>query len=190
MAICVVLFKDVEQAIELKTELQNTLKNLIKLQLIKPKVSEYSQKKPNLLKEEHLTEELQLKNIDEIKLLNPKLAKKLRQKTMAFWLMPFGFITGLAFTKMTGLKTFANLGFDPIAEPLIGSFLGMGSGLLGSYIASGSVNPNVNEDIGTLKKLNKEGLWLLLLETPQEIELPWNIIKDSKNYKIMRLNSD
>tara|TARA_Y100001968_G_C19348092_1_gene713163 strand:+ start:177 stop:749 length:573 start_codon:yes stop_codon:yes gene_type:complete len=190
MSICVVLFKEAEKAIELKENLQKVLKGLIKVQLIKPALPQKNEGSNNLVNTQESEEEIHSKNIDDIKLLNPKLARQIRQKTMAFWLMPFGFISGLAFTKMTGLKTFTNLGFDPIAEPLIASFLGMGSGLIGSYVASGTVNPDINDDIGTIRKLNKEGLWLLLLETPQEIELPWETIKQSNNQKIISLNNN
>ena len=64
----------------------------------------------------------------------------------------------------------------------------MGSGWIGSYVASGSVNPEINDDIQTLRKTSKEGKYLLLLETPLEFELPWKLIKDSNNLKIISLN--
>ena len=190
MPICVVVFKEIQEANDLALKLRTDSTNRVKAQLIKPKdyviPASNTQDSVNNAKEGASP----YKDIDSIQLLSPKLARQLRQKTMAFWLMPFGFITGLTFTKMTGLQTFSNMGFDPIAEPLIGSFLGMGSGLIGSYFASASINPNNNDDIRALRKLNTEGLWLLLLETPLEIDLPWGKLQASKNLKIIRLNNN
>lgn len=187
MPICVVVFKEFSEAIELQTKLQTEDRGLIKSQLIKPINSEEVIGLTNTKYPERINLS-QACDIDRVKILSPKLAKQIRQKTLAFWLMPFGFITGLAFSKMTGLKTFENFGFDPILEPLIGSFLGMGSGLIGSYIAAGSINTDITDDIGSIRKLNKEGLWLLLIETPLEIELPWNELKASNSDKIIKLN--
>ena len=61
---------------------------------------------------------------------------------MARWLMPFGFIAGIAFSKMTNLSTFSFIGLNNIGESLIGGLLGMGSGYLGSIFASASINLN------------------------------------------------
>ena len=64
-------------------------------------------------------------NFNNIKLLNPALARKDRQKTLATWLIPFGFIAGLSFSQMTDLKTFANMGFPNPLEKLLGGLVGM-----------------------------------------------------------------
>ena len=189
MAICVVVFNKIAEAIDLQANLQAQSDGLIRSQLIKPNSSGREKFGSEDSEDLKTINSVATKNIDNVKLLSPKLARKMRQKTMAFWLMPFGFITGLAFTKMTGLQTFSNFGLDPISEPLIGSFLGMGSGLIGSYFASGSINTDINDDIKSIRKLNKEGFWLLLIETPLEIELPWDKLQMSKNHKIIRLNT-
>ena len=101
--------------------------------------------------------------------------------------MPFGFIAGLTFSQMTGLQTFSGLGLGPVGEPLIGSLLGMTSGLIGSYVAAASINPDQNDDIRKLTKRNADGYWLLLLETPLEIELPWALMKEINHIEIVRL---
>ena len=54
--------------------------------------------------------------------LNPAFARQRRQKGMALWLIPFGFLAGLTFTQITDLHTFSALG--PWGEPLIGGLLG------------------------------------------------------------------
>ena len=82
--------------------------------------------------------------MEEIRILNPKLDRKLRQKDMSRWLMPFGFIAGIAFSNMTNLSTFSFLGLNNIGETLIGGLLGMGSGYLGSVVSSASINLNLS----------------------------------------------
>ena len=64
-------------------------------------------------------------NFNNIKFLNPELAKKDRQKTLATWLIPFGFIAGLSFSQMTDLNTFAEMGFPNQLEKLLGRLVGM-----------------------------------------------------------------
>ena len=49
---------------------------------------------------------------EDIRILNPKLDRKIRQKEMSIWLMPFGFIAGIAFSNMTNLSTFSFLGLN------------------------------------------------------------------------------
>lgn len=188
MSTCVVVFKEITEALDLEKKLQDIPNALAKRQLIKPNSLRANELGPFDQENQTIVNSIQAVSIDNVKLLSPKLAREIRQKTMAFWLIPFGLITGLAFTKMTGLKTFSNLGLDPIAEPLLGSILGMASGLIGSYVAAASINTDINDDIGSIRKLSKEGLWLILIQTPLEIELPWELIKGSKNYKIIQLN--
>ncbi len=188
MPICVVVLEESQEANDLALKAGNSSIESIRIQLVKPNTSKGNANKQTKSNVKSNLNSFPSVEIDTVKLLNPKLSQKIRQKTMAFWLMPFGFITGLAFTKMTGLHTFSDFGVDPIAEPLVGSLLGMGSGWLGSYVASGSVNPEINDDIKSLRKLNNEGLWLLIIKTPLEIELPWGLIKSSTHRKIIRLN--
>ena len=187
MSLCVVIFKKLADADEMLFGLEEESDISLKVQLVKPNNKEPKEEddiQKNSLRLKQAVE------IDSVKLLNPKLTKNLRQKRMAYWLMPFGFIAGLTFTQMTGLRTFESLGIPPIAEPIIGSFLGMGSGWMGSYFAAGSVNPLINEDIDSLRKLSAKGYWFVIVESPFEVELPWGIIKSSKNFRIIRLNEN
>ena len=83
---------------------------------------------------------------------------------MSRWLMPFGFIAGIAFSNMTNLSTFNFLGLNNIGESLIGGLLGMGSGYLGSIGSSASININRNKEVRSIITFTKEGKWLVLLE--------------------------
>ncbi len=125
---------------------------------------------------------------ESVKLLNPKLARQSRQKMMANWLMPFGLLAGLTFSQMTGLQTFSNLGMPNWIEPVLSGLLGMGSGWLGSQFAAGTVDNDNEDDLRSLFKLHQEGKWLMLIETPVGIELPWQILKEVNPIEIMRLS--
>ena len=124
--------------------------------------------------------------IDKVALLNPNLTRQQRQRGMARWLMPFGFLAGVTFTKITTLTTFAS--FGPWGETLIGGLLGMGSGLMGSYAAAASVDSDNDAGVRILRNRRDEGRWLVLLETPNGIEAPWQVIQKSRPQQVVRLN--
>ena len=124
--------------------------------------------------------------IDQVELLSPNLTRLRRQKAMARWLMPFGFLAGVTFTQITNLTTFAS--FGPWGEMLIGGLMGMGSGLMGSYAAAASVNSENDDGVRILRNRREEGSWLVLLETPNGIEPPWQVVQRSNPQQVVRLN--
>ena len=124
--------------------------------------------------------------IDQVELLSPNLTRVRRQKAMARWLMPFGFLAGVTFTQITNLTTFAS--FVPFGEMLIGGLMGMGSGLMGSYAAAASVNSDNDDGVRILRNRREEGNWLVLLETPNGIEPPWQVVQRSNPQQVVRLN--
>jgi len=126
-------------------------------------------------------------NFNNIKLLNPALARKDRQKFLATWLIPFGFIAGLSFSQMTDLKTFANMGFPNPLEKLLGGLVGMISGALGSFFSAGGTSQETVDDLRVIRKKSEEGCWLLILELPLEIEPPWAILKEIDSLEIINI---
>ena len=183
MPICIVALESQKEANALMAQLHNASTPLAKCALIRPKES-----KASLSNNEDIdSKQLQPVAIDAIPLLNPNLSKQLRQKNMALLLMPFGFIAGITFTQMTGLTTFADLGFGFLDERLLGGLVGMVSGWMGSYVGAASVKYKNVEDLTSLQKLSAQGLWLMLLETPLEVELPWNLLQELEPKEIVRL---
>ncbi|MEA5617841.1 hypothetical protein VB711_08315 [Cronbergia sp. UHCC 0137] len=77
------------------------------------------------------------KSADEFGLIDPKEQAKKQATFMSYWLVPFGFFAGVAFSLSTGLNTFGWAG--EIGNHLIGGLLGAGSGALGSLVAGGGV---------------------------------------------------
>ncbi|MEC8214009.1 MAG: hypothetical protein VX069_02965 [Cyanobacteriota bacterium] len=164
MAICVVVLPDAEAAERLTQGLKDSDLPLMQCLTIPPDSDA----------------------IDQVELLSPNLTRQRRQKAMARWLMPFGFLAGLTFTKITTLTTFDS--FGPWGQPVIGGLLGMGSGLMGSYAAAASVNSENEDGVRILRNRREEGRWLLLMETPSGIDLPWQTVQRSRPLQVVRLS--
>jgi hypothetical protein len=118
--------------------------------------------------------------------LNPAMARSQRQRSMARWLIPFGFVAGVTFTQITDLDTFSGLG--SWAEPLIGGLLGLGSGWMGSFAAAASVNSEESDRIRSLRNRVEEGNWLLLVETINGVEMPWTLLQRARPQAVVRMS--
>ena len=176
MSTCVIVFKGKEAAKELLIKLRETETPVLKCDFIEPLNNKMESETINLDRSEQVF--INQLNFNNVKLLNPTLARNERQKTLAAWLIPFGFITGLSFSQMTDLKTFADMGFPNQFEKLLGGLVGMISGWLGSFFSARSINQENSDDIRALRKKSEQGFWLIILEVPIEIELP---LKESPN---------
>ena len=182
----IVIFEDKDKCIKLFDVFKEKSVMLSEAILIPPLSEEISSEEAKLL---YSNSSILIKSqkFEDIRILNPKLDRKIRQKDMSLWLMPFGFIAGMAFSNMTNLSTFNFLGLNNIGESLIGGLLGMGSGYLGSIVSSASININKNKELRSIIKFNKEGKWLVLLENQIGTELPWALIKQSEAKDIIFL---
>ena len=182
----IVIFNEIEKCLELLKIFNDNSVILSESTLILPskeKITPDQQRLLNLSKNSLF----RFEEIENIRILNPKLDRKIRQKNMSTWLMPFGFIAGISFSNMTNLSTFNFLGLNSMGESFMGGLLGMGSGYLGSIISSASINVNRNKELRTIIDLNKEGKWLILLENQIGTELPWALIKQSEPREIIFL---
>ena len=191
MPICIVVLSNREKANQLTERLKNASTPIVRCELIQPSKPSNSLKNQQFqdpsIDSANYSNSPQPIEINEIPLLNPELSRKKRQRNMAFILMPFGFIAGLTFAEMTGLTTFSDLGVNFFGERLTGGLVGMISGWMGSYAGAASVKSKNSEDINSLRKLSDQGLWLLLLETPFEVELPWEFFKEIEPIEVVRL---
>ena len=185
MSTCVIVFKEKQPAQELVLKLREAQSPVLNCDLIEPLNNKMNSENINLENSEEVL--INKSNFNNVKLLNPTLAKKERQKALATWLIPFGFIAGLSFSQMTDLTTFQNMGFPDQFEKLIGGLVGMISGWIGSFFAAGSINQETNDDIQALRKKSEQGFWLLILELPIEMELPWSIIKETNSLEVITI---
>lgn len=76
------------------------------------------------------------KSADEFGLIDPNDQAKKQSRLMSLWLVPFGFVAGVAFNLLTGLNTFPWAG--DIGNQLIGGLLGAGAGALGGVFVGGA----------------------------------------------------
>lgn len=77
------------------------------------------------------------KTADEFGFLDPKEKAGRLAKLMSFWLVPFGFAAGFAFSLITDLDTFAWAG--EFGNHVIGGLLGAAAGAMGSFFVGGGV---------------------------------------------------
>ena len=182
----IVIFNELERCLDLLSVFKDKSVFLTESLLILPSKEKISSDQQQLLKLS-ANSFFKTEEIENIRILNPKLDRKIRQRNMRTWLMPFGFIAGIAFSNMTNLSTFSFLGLNNIGESFMGGVLGMGSGYLGSIVSSASININRNKELRSIIDLNKEGKWLLLLENQIGNELPWVLIKQSEPKDIIFL---
>ena len=187
MSTCVIVFKGKQPAKEFLFKLREAQTPILGCDFIEPLKNQMDSENLNL--ENSGEGFINQVNFNDVKLLNPNLARKDRQKALATWLMPFGFIAGLSFSQMTDLKTFSEFGFPNQFEKLLGGLVGMISGWLGSFFSAGGINEENNDDIRALRKKSEQGFWLLILELPIEIELPWGILNDKNCLEIITIEN-
>ena len=155
MTTYVIILKEKNPAKELLLKLREAQTPIVNYDLVEPLSNKIDSDDSNKSSsEKELPKQLKFNNV---KLLNPTLARKDRQKALATWLIPFGFVTGLSFSQMTGLETFANMGFPNQFEKLLGGLVGMISGWLGSFISAGEFNQESDDDLRVLRKKSEQG---------------------------------
>ena len=103
MSTYVFILKGKNPAKELLLKLREAQTPILNCDLVEPLKNKSEHENSNLDTSEEVF--ANQSNFNKIKLLNPVLAKKDLQKTLATWLIPFGFIAGLSFSQMTDLKT-------------------------------------------------------------------------------------
>lgn len=106
---------------------------------------------------------------EEFAFLNSKRESRRLMFGMALWTIPFGFVSGLAFSIITGLQTFAWAG--ELGNQLMGGLLGAISGGMGAmFIGSGLGVPSSNDDSErALTNRLDEGKFLLVAEGSEPV---------------------
>jgi len=184
----VIISKEKKPVKELLLKLRESQTPILNCDLVEPLDKKSNQENSNSDQSEAVL--AKQSSFNNIKLLNPALARKDRQKTLATWLIPFGFIAGLSFSQMTNLNTFADMGFPNQLEKLLGGLVGMISGALGSFFSAGGISQETVDDLRAIRKKSEEGFWLLILELPIEIEPPWPILKGTDGLEIITIGKE
>ncbi len=185
MSTYVIISKEKKLLTELLLKLRETQTTILNCDLVEPLDKNSDHENSNLDESQEIF--VNQSNFNKIKLLNPALDKKDRQKALATWLIPFGFIAGLSFSQMTDLKTFSDMGFPNQLEKLLGGLVGMISGALGSFFSAGGISQERDDDLRVIRKKSEEGFWLLIIELPLELEPPWSILKGIDNLETITI---
>ena len=186
MTKCILIFREIEECIDLLKIFEERSILFAQSLLVKPNEDKItSQQEQTLLNLKNNF--FKIENMENNRILNPRLDRQIRQNKMKNWLMPFGFLAGLSFSNMTNLTTFSFLHLNSLGESVVGGLLGLGSGYIGSFFASASINLNRDKEIRPLLNACKDGKWLIILEDQNGYELPWNLIKESEPLDIIFL---
>jgi hypothetical protein len=184
----VIISKERKATKELLLKLREAQTPILNCDLVEPLNNKSDNENSNLDTSEEIF--INQSNFNNIKLLNPALARNDRRKALASWLIPFGFIAGLSFSQMTDLKTFADMGFPNQLEKILGGLVGMISGALGSFFSAGGINQETVDDLRAIRKKSEAGFWLLILDLPIEIEPPWAMLKETDSLEVISIGKE
>ncbi len=187
MTKCILIFEEFQNCLNLIQKFEEKSISVSEATVVSPAVKNITAEQRSLIKENEKVTKVE--PIDKVRTLNPKLDRAIRQRSMMIWLMPFGFIAGLTFSKMTNLSTFSFIGLNKLGESLLGGILGMASGYMGSFFSAASININRNKEIRSILNYNKNGKWLILIENQVGLEMPWLIIKESEAIEMIILEN-
>lgn len=99
---------------------------------------------------------------EEFSLLDPQAASKARSLTMAFWLIPFGFVAGFVFNLQTGIDILS--GAAPLVNHMIGGVFGAIAGAMGSFFVGGGVLNLGKQSEAPYRDRLKQGKYLVAVK--------------------------
>ena len=98
----IVIFEDIDKCVQLFDVFKEKSVMFSEAILIPPTIEKITLEDTELLNAK-ANILFKSQNFEDIRILNPKLDRKIRQKDMSRWLMPFGFIAGIASVSYTHL---------------------------------------------------------------------------------------
>ena len=110
------------------------------------------------------------KSADEFGLIDPNQQAQKQARLMSYWLVPFGFLAGVAFSLATQLNTFAWAG--EIGNHLVGGLLGAVGGAMGSVFVGGGVGLAVSSgDVLPYRNRLNAGKYLVVVKGSESLTL-------------------
>lgn len=108
------------------------------------------------------------KSADEFGFIDPNQPAKKQFRLLSSWLVPFGFIAGVAFNRLADLHTFPWAG--DIGNALIGGLLGAGAGAMGGFFVGGGVGSSVGSgDALPYRNRLDEGKYLIVVQGAEDV---------------------
>lgn len=103
------------------------------------------------------------KTADEFGFIDPSQPARKQALSMGIWLVPFGFIAGIAFNLATQYQLLPQAG--PLGNLLIGGLLGAGAGAMGSFFVGGGVGLSLGGgDALPYRNRLKQGKYLVVAQ--------------------------
>lgn len=100
------------------------------------------------------------KTADEFGFIDPQQPARKQARLMSFWLVPFGFIGGIAFNLATDYQVFPEIGL--LGNRLLGGLLGAIGGAMGSFFVGGFTGAAMGSgDALPYRNRLKEGKYIL-----------------------------
>lgn len=117
---------------------------------------------------------------DEFDFLDPQEQGRKRATFMSFWLVPFGFIAGIAFNLSTQYQLVPSLG--AFGNQMIGGLLGAFGGAMGSFFIGGGTNLSLGGGEATpYRTYLQQGKYLLIVSgTPNLTNKATRILRQFK----------
>jgi hypothetical protein len=119
------------------------------------------------------------KSADEFGFIDPSKEARKRAKFMSFWLVPFGFVGGVAFNLSTQYQLVPAVG--ALGNQLIGGVLGAIGGAMGSLFIGGGIGLGRGNNDQPYSDRLKEGKYILVVQgTPNITNKANRIIRGCK----------
>ena len=108
------------------------------------------------------------KTADEYGFIDPSQPARKQARLMAFWLVPFGFVAGVAFNLSTQYQLVSWAG--ALGNQLIGGLLGAIAGAMGSFFVGGGVGLSAGSgDALPYRNRLKAGKYIVVVSGPPNI---------------------
>lgn len=105
---------------------------------------------------------------DEFNFIDPRQQGRKRATFMSFWLVPFGFIGGIAFNLSTQYQLVPSIG--AFGNQMIGGLLGAIGGAMGSFFIGGGVELSLGGgDAVPYRTQLKQGKYLVIVSGPPNL---------------------
>lgn len=108
------------------------------------------------------------KTADEFGFIDPSQQARKQARFMAFWLIPFGFVSGFAFNSITHFELFPAAGV--VGNHIIGGLLGAVAGAMGSFVVGGVTGLSTGSgDALPYRNRLKQGKYLVIVNGPANL---------------------
>ncbi|MEI6332089.1 MAG: hypothetical protein WCP16_22850 [Pseudanabaena sp. ELA645] len=114
------------------------------------------------------------KTAEEFGFIDPIEIGRKQAFSMSYWLVPFGFLSGVGFSLVTDLQTFAWAG--AIGNHAIGGLLGAFGGAMGSIFVGGGVGVATSSDSVPMRNRLEEGKYLIIVQGADNVVVRANQI--------------